>query len=110
MVKLSNVTMTGQGEYVSVVEAAFRVKVHPETLHRWIRAGKLPAYCQGHATRVRLSDVLSPKVVVRRPRSAAPKSGKRLATFIEAAPPPPEIPPAAAPEDAQATPSTTGSE
>ena len=59
MVKLENVSMVGTGEYVSVREASLRSKISMDTLYRWIQTGKLQGYGHGHATRIKMSELLA---------------------------------------------------
>jgi excisionase family DNA binding protein len=44
----------GQGQHVTVAEAARRLAVNPKTIHRRIRAGELQAIRIGRAVRVSL--------------------------------------------------------
>ncbi len=39
----SNVLISMEG-YLTIKEAADYLKVHPETIRRWVKEGKLPAY------------------------------------------------------------------
>jgi hypothetical protein len=49
-------------EFVSVREGAARAKLSTFTIYRWIKSGKLPAFGHGHATRIRMGDLLAPKI------------------------------------------------
>ena len=80
MVTLKNISTTGTGDYVSVREASLRSKISMDTLYRWIQAGKLQAYGQGHATRIKMSELLAP-ITPRRVgdtrRTPPPRSSRR---------------------------------
>ena len=43
--------------YYTLEEAAKMLKLHPQTLRRWIREGKLPAKRYGRQFRLRLEDI-----------------------------------------------------
>jgi excisionase family DNA binding protein len=43
--------------YYTLAEAAELLKLHPQTLRRWIREGKLPARRFGRQFRLRLEDI-----------------------------------------------------
>lgn len=45
--------------YYTIAEAAALLKLHPQTLRRWIREGKLPAKRFGRQFRLRLEDIES---------------------------------------------------
>ena len=47
----------GVDEYLTVAEVAARLKVHPITVRRLIKAGRLPVVRVGRAVRVRAEDV-----------------------------------------------------
>jgi excisionase family DNA binding protein len=108
MVTLNAVSTSGPSDYVSIKEAALRSKISTHTLYHWVKDGKLPAYSRGHAIRVKMSEVLAPMI---RKKPGPPKgttSAHRLGTFVKDAADLPENPPAAAPGEAQAPPSTIG--
>jgi excisionase family DNA binding protein len=114
MVKLEHVSMTGTGEYVSVREASLRTKISMDTLYKWIQAGKLQAYCQGHATRIKMSELLAP--VVPRNVGVARRGASRVAAASVTRPHnggaagPASKSPAAATEEHEATPAATETE
>lgn len=43
--------------YYTIVEAATILKIHPQTLRRWIRQGKLPVNQIGNQRRLRQTDL-----------------------------------------------------
>ena len=51
-------------EYLSIAEAADRAKVHPATIRRWVRQGRLPGHRAGRHLRIKsqdLEDALKPR-------------------------------------------------
>jgi excisionase family DNA binding protein len=110
MVKLNEVRTSGPGDYVSIKEASLRSKISTHTLYHWVKDGKLPAYSRGHAIRVKMSEVLAPMIRKKPGPPKGTKSAHRLGTFVKDAADLPEIPPAAAPDDAQVPPSPIGIE
>ena len=48
-------------DFITVAEAAARMKVHPRTILRWINQGKVPSYGVDNSPRVRMADILRPR-------------------------------------------------
>jgi excisionase family DNA binding protein len=48
-------------DYITIAEAAIRIKVHPRTILRWINQGKVPAYGVDNTARVRIVDIMRPR-------------------------------------------------
>ena len=58
----SNETLTAF-DFRPVAEAAALLSIHPDTIRRWIRQGRIPAFGVRRAYRVRLNDLLPPVVI-----------------------------------------------
>ena len=61
--------------YYTLAEAAQMLKLHPQTLRRWIRQGKLPARRFGSQFRLRLEDIEQTA------RPALPEAAEELSHF-----------------------------
>lgn len=69
--------------YYTIAEAVEMLKVHPQTLRRWIREGRLPARRFGRQFRLRLEDI---ERAARSPENSAevsPFDRLALATMAE---------------------------
>ena len=53
--RIDGATITPAPEWVPVPEAARRLHVSPQTVHRWIREGRIEAKGAGKARRVRVT-------------------------------------------------------
>lgn len=67
---------------LTVLEAAERLNVHPETIRRMIRRGELGAMKIGHVYRINPDDLTPTRVEVARP-AAAPEPASPLARFVQ---------------------------
>ncbi len=65
--------------YYTLEEAAKMLKLHPQTLRRWIRQGKLPARRFGKQFRLRLEDI------ERAAQPTVPETVEELSSFDQVA-------------------------